>query len=192
MGKRPPEAGSVPTMGCAIIRAGIMLSVVAMFVNVTKFLWSSLWLPLWASIDTYWKSSTKDGQPMVQEQSNELNEEEKRAAAELRMIMERVRMTPTSNPERIHFVADAFEMDMECPSLLKKVPGLHEVVIESINYFRNRSRIVYHSNTHMPIGVVIWEEFHRGEDYVDAAYRLGNTMNLLERELNRGDTSHAS
>lgn len=188
MGKRPPEAGSVPTMGCAIISAGIMLSMVAMFVNVTKFLWSALW----ASIDTYWKSSTKDGQPMAQEQSNELNEEEQRAAAELRMIMERVRMTPTSNPERIHFVADAFEMDMECPSLLKKVPGLHEVVIESINYFRNRSRIVYHSNTHMPIGVVIWEEFHRGDDYVDAAYRLGNTMNLLERELNRGDTSHAS
>ena len=175
------EEQCVPNMGCAIISAGIMLSMVAMFVNVTKFLWSALW----ASIDTYWKSSMKDGQPIAQEQNNELNEEEKRIVAELMKIMDLISTTPTSNPERIHFVADAFEMDMECPSLLKKVPGLHEVVIRSMDYFRNRTRIIYHSNTHMPVGIVIWEEFHRGGDYVDAANRLSNTMNLLERAMNQ-------
>jgi len=135
------------------------------------------------NVGAYLKQLLMRDRPIAHEQSSELNEEEKRVATEVMRIMNRISTTPTSTPQRIHLVADAFEMDMACPSLLKKVPGLYDVVIRSIDFFRNRVRIVYHSNNHMPIGIIIWDEFHSGDDYVDAAYRLGNTMNLLERVL---------
>ena len=174
------EEQCVPNMGCAIISAGIMLSMVAMFVNVTKFLWSALW----ASIDTYWKSSTKDGQPMAQEQSGELNEEEQRAAAELRMIMEQVDKAPVSSPERIHFIAEAFGALLECPSLLKKASRFNKVVTQKMNEFRNKARIIYDPKDRSPIGITINDELHRGEEYVVAATRMMDMIDQLDRELN--------
>ena len=175
------EEQCVPNMGCAIISAGIMLSMVAMFVNVTKFLWSALW----ASIDTYWKSSTKDGQPMAQEQSGELNEEEKRVVAELRMIMEQVDRAPASSPERIHFIAEAFEVLLECPSLLKKAPHFNKVVTQKMNEMRNKARIIYDPKDRSPIGITINDELHRGEEHIVAATRMFDKIDRLERAMNQ-------
>ena len=191
------EEQCVPNMGCAIISAGIMLSMVAMFVNVTKFLWSALW----ASIDTYWKSSMKDGQPIAQEQNNELNEEEKRVVAELMKIMEQVDKAPVSSPERIHFIAEAFEALVECPSLLKKAPRFNKVVTQKMNEMRNEARIIYCSSKDLfssngegcgdgtsphrsPIGITIHDELHRGEEYVVAATRMMGMIDQLDRERN--------
>ena len=214
------EEQCVPNMGCAIISAGIMLSMVAMFVNVTKFLWSALW----ASIDTYWKSSMKDGQPMAQEQNNELNEEEKRIVAELRMIMEQVDKAPReggmgaqsspagaaglvrsasmSSPERIHFIAEAFEVLLECPSLLKKAPHFNKVVTQKMNEMRNKARIIYRSSKDLfssngegcgdgtsphrvPIGITINDELHRGEEHIVAARRMFDMIDRLDRVMNQ-------
>ena len=174
------EEQCVPNMGCAIISAGIMLSMVAMFVNVTKFLWSALW----ASIDTYWKSSMKDGQPIAQEQNNELNEEEKRVVAELMKIMEQVDKAPVSSPERIHFIAEAFEALVECPSLLKKAPRFNKVVTQKMNEMRNEARIIYDPKDRSPIGITINDELHRGEEYVVAATRMMGMIDQLDRERN--------
>ena len=198
----------MPNVGCAIIDILIMLSMVALFVNVTKSLWSALW----ASIDTYWKSSTKDGQPIAQEQNNELNEEEKRVVAELYTIMDQVDKAPReggmgarsasmSSPERIHFIAEAFEALVECPSLLKKAPRFNKVVTQKMNEMRNEARIIYCSSKDLfssngegcgdgtsphrsPIGITINDELHRGEEYVVAATRMMGMIDQLDRERN--------
>lgn len=181
----------MPNVGCAIIDILIMLSMVALFVNVTKSLWSALW----ASIDTYWKSSTKDGQPIAQEQNNELNEEEKRVVAELYTIMDQVDKAPReggmgarsasmSSPERIHFIAEAFEALVECPSLLKKAPRFNKVVTQKMNEMRNEARIIYDPKDRSPIGITINDELHRGEEYVVAATRMMGMIDQLDRERN--------
>jgi hypothetical protein len=175
------EEQCVPNMGCAIIDVLIMLSVVALFVNITKPLWSALW----ASMNTYWKSSTKDGQPIAHEQNNELNEEEKRAAAELRMIMERVDKAPVSSPERIHFIAEAFEVLLECPSLLKKAPRFNKVVTQKMNEMRNKARIIYDPKDHSPIGITINDELHSGEEHIVAATRMFDKIDRLDRAMNQ-------
>jgi hypothetical protein len=175
------EEQCVPTMGCAIISAWIMLSVVALFVNITKPLWSALW----ASMNTYWKSSTKDGQPIAQEQNNELNEEEKRAAAELMKIMDQVDKAPVSSPERIHFIAEAFEVLLECPSLLKKAPRFNKVVTQKMNEMRNKARIIYDPKDRAPIGITIKDELHRGEEHIVAATRMFDKIDRLDRAMNQ-------
>jgi hypothetical protein len=192
------EEQCVPNVGCAIIDILIMLSMVALFVNVTKSLWSALW----ASIDTYWKSSTKDGQPIAQEQNNELNEEEKRVVAELYTIMDQVDKAPVSSPERIHFIAEAFEALVECPSLLKKAPRFNKVVTQKMNEMRNEARIIYCSSKDLfssngegcgdgtsphrsPIGITINDELHRGEEYVVAATRMFDKIDRLDRAMNQ-------
>ena len=182
----------MPNVGCAIIDILIMLSMVALFVNVTKSLWSALW----ASIDTYWKSSTKDGQPIAQEQNNELNEEEKRVVAELYTIMDQVDKAPReggmgarsasmSSPERIHFIAEAFEALVECPSLLKKAPRFNKVVTQKMNEMHNKARIIYDPKDRSPIGITINDELHRGEEHIVAATRMFDKIDRLDRAMNQ-------
>ena len=118
----------------------------------------------------------------VIEEDATLDEDEREAAATLRILMnEDVANMPTLD----YFLLNA-EIDsilVECPSLLKKIPGYHEAVTETIAKMRNRVHLIYHPNDRAPIGVSMDHVAYMDEDHVAAAALMLHTFDELEEVM---------
>jgi hypothetical protein len=69
---------------------------------------------------------------------------------------------------------------VECPTLVEKIPGYHEAVIEGIASMRNRVHLIYHPNDRALIGVSMDHVAYMEGDYVAAAVLMLDTMDELE------------
>lgn len=118
----------------------------------------------------------------VIEEDATLDEDEREAAATLRILMnEDVAAMSTLD----YFLLNA-EIDsilVECPSLLKKIPGYHEAVTETIAKMRNRVHLIYHPNDRAPIGVSMDHVAYMDGDHVAAAALMLHTFDELEEVM---------
>jgi len=111
-----------------------------------------------------------------------LDDDEREAAATLRILMsEDVATMPTLEYLLLHAEMDS--VLVECPTLVEKIPGYHEAVIEKIARMRNRVHLIYHPNDRAPIGVSMDHVAYMEGDYVAAAVLMLDTMDELEGAL---------
>ena len=118
----------------------------------------------------------------VIEEDATLDEDEREAAATLRILMnEDVANMPIIDYFLLN--ADIDSILVECPSLLEKIPGYHEAVTETIAKMRNRVHLIYHPNDRAPIGVSMDHVAYMDEDHVAAAALMLHTFDELEEVM---------
>jgi hypothetical protein len=118
----------------------------------------------------------------VIEENETLDDDEREAAATLRILMSQ---DVAAMPALEYFLLHA-EMDsilVECPTLVEKIPGYYEAVIEGIAKMRNRVHLIYHPNDRAPIGVSMDHVAYMEGDYVAAAALMLHTMDELEEAM---------
>jgi len=118
----------------------------------------------------------------VIEENETLDDDEREAADTLRILMsEDVATMPTLEYFLLH--AEINSVFVECPTLVEKIPGYHEAVIEQIAKMRNRVHLIYHPNDRAPIGVSMDHVAYMEGDYVAAAALMLHTMDELEEAV---------
>ena len=118
----------------------------------------------------------------VIEEDATLNEDERRAAARLRILTNQ-NAAALSTLEYFRLVTDIDLVLLGCPSLLIKIPGFYQAVIEEKSDMRNRIHFIYHPNDRMPFGVSRDRVAYTGRDHIAAAARMLDTMNQLETAM---------
>jgi len=115
----------------------------------------------------------------VIEENETLDDDEREAADTLRILMsEDVATMPTLEYFLLH--AEINSVLVECPTLVEKIPGYHEAVIEQIAKMRNRVHLIYHPNDRAPIGVSMDHVAYMEGDHLAAAALMLHTMDELE------------
>jgi hypothetical protein len=118
----------------------------------------------------------------VIEENATLDDDEREAADTLRILMsEDVATMPTLEYFLLH--AEINSVLVECPTLVEKIPGYHEAVIEQIAKMRNRVHLIYHPNDRSPIGVSMDHVAYMEGDHVAAAALMLHTMDELEEAV---------
>lgn len=118
----------------------------------------------------------------VIEENTTLDDDEREAADTLRILMsEDIVTMPTLEYFLLH--AEINSVLVECPTLVEKIPGYHEAVIEQIAKMRNRVHLIYHPNDRAPIGVSMDHVAYMEGDHLAAAALMLHTMDELEEAV---------
>jgi hypothetical protein len=118
----------------------------------------------------------------VIEEDATLDEHEREAAARLRILTnQNASALPTL--EYFRLVTDIDLVLLGCPTLVEKIPGFYQAVIEENSDMRNRIHFIYHPNDRMPFGVSRDRVAYTGRDHIAAAARMLDTMNQLEAAM---------
>jgi hypothetical protein len=166
----------------------VIQSIIDLDTYVTQFI--AAWWSLIQDTEQNEEANEEDEEDEDDDEANErvieedatLEEDEREAAATLRILMnEDVANMPIID----YFLLNA-EIDsilVECPSLLKKIPGYHEAVTETIAKMRNRVHLIYHPNDRAPIGVSMDHVAYMEADHVAAAALMLHTFDELEEVM---------